>query len=476
MTAPTLSIVIPLYRSQRFVDRSIEQLTRSWTPHPTAMEVVFVDDASGDGTLEVFRTRAERALPGPTKFIQRSTNGRAMAARKTGAEQASGNYLIFCDVDDTWGARYFEECLEHVRSGADPSVLLRPIDYTIDQSDVIHKAFNPQAFQIVPGDEAVQAYVRRQLGLGAMWGRMIRRDLWLKCAELEADLPVFIDSDLTFNFRIYHEADAVHILPGDAYSWLQTGISAHDDRQQHLAMMMDRVVGLEHVMNWLRPRISAAIWQEVMAYKKRLFEATIFAATSWDQICLHPPHWSSFLAERHPETRQLVSAFLREYFARPAFIEPPPVVRLNLATPCRDIGQLPVMAQALSTLRLDIQWTCVFDSDEFPSVPELPPMPVEPRVMMTGGYSTLEASFNRLLGGRRWGEHFAVLPSDEAVPVAYLNALAGRPLDYAEYGKLRVLSYRAIGNHKISTDDPEALETFHQEVKRNSRSSWFLFR
>lgn len=476
MSLPLISVVIPLYRSKRFLDRVMNQLARSWTSDPSAMEVLFVDDASGDGTLEAFEERAGTDLAGSCSFIARETNGRAMAARSTGAQHARGNYLIFCDVDDSWGACYFRECEGFLRSGVVPDIVLRPIDYTIDRTDRVYKIYNPERREIVPGEDAVVAYSRRKLGLGGMWGRMIRRELWLKCMALDADLPVFIDSDLTFNFRLYHEAAAVHILPGDAYAWLQTGISAHDNRKHHLAMMMDRVVGLEHLMTWMQPVTSAEVWWEVLAYNKLLFQATFFSATSWDQICLHPPAWTSFLADRRSETRQIVMGLLQEYFARPELIHPPRVAHLNLVTPCNDIRQLPVMASALSTLRLGINWTVVFDSSEFPSVPELPPMAIQPEVMTTGGYSTLEASLNRLLSGKRWGEHFAVLPSCETVPESFLNALGGRSLDYAEFGKFCVLSFRAIGNIRIVDDSPMAWEEFCQEVKRNSRSSWLLFR
>jgi hypothetical protein len=91
--------------------------------------------------------------------------------------------------------------------GATPAILLRPIDYTFDRTTRIHKVYNPSRRAVVPGDQAVVAFSRRLLGLGGMWGRMIQRDLWLECVALDADLPVFIDSDLTLNFRLYHEAD-----------------------------------------------------------------------------------------------------------------------------------------------------------------------------------------------------------------------------------------------------------------------------
>lgn len=157
MSSPLISVVIPLYRSKRFLDRVMMQLARSWTSDLWAMEVIFVDDASGDGTLEAFEERAEADLAGSCSFIARETNGRAMAARLTGAQHARGNYLIFCDVDDTWGARYFEECWEYLCGGATPAILLRPIDYTFDLTTRIHKAYSPSKRAIVPGDQAVMA-------------------------------------------------------------------------------------------------------------------------------------------------------------------------------------------------------------------------------------------------------------------------------------------------------------------------------
>jgi glycosyltransferase involved in cell wall biosynthesis len=61
-------------------------------------EVIVVDDHSGDDTLEVI----ERLRDKRVRCITRSQRGGGAAARNTGIEAASGEFIAFLDDDDAW--------------------------------------------------------------------------------------------------------------------------------------------------------------------------------------------------------------------------------------------------------------------------------------------------------------------------------------------------------------------------------------
>jgi glycosyltransferase involved in cell wall biosynthesis len=92
---PEVSVVIPTYNRASLLKRSIESvLNQSYTD----FEIVVVDDASTDRTLEVIGTFRDSRI----KYFRREKNGGEAAARNTGIGCAKGRYIASHDSDDEW--------------------------------------------------------------------------------------------------------------------------------------------------------------------------------------------------------------------------------------------------------------------------------------------------------------------------------------------------------------------------------------
>lgn len=64
-------------------------------------EVVVIDDASHDGTVDMIRTvYAAQIEAGLLKLVERDANGGSAVAKSDGARQASGDWLVILDSDD----------------------------------------------------------------------------------------------------------------------------------------------------------------------------------------------------------------------------------------------------------------------------------------------------------------------------------------------------------------------------------------
>ena len=96
---PKVSVVVPIYNREKVIEpcaRSLFEQTMD------AIEYVFVDDGSKDKSVEVLHTILE-SYPErkPTvKIICQPENRGVAVARRTGIEQATGEYIIHCDTDD----------------------------------------------------------------------------------------------------------------------------------------------------------------------------------------------------------------------------------------------------------------------------------------------------------------------------------------------------------------------------------------
>lgn len=108
---PRVSIIVPLYNDEEFVSAAIESCLAQ-TLHD--IEVICVDDASTDGTVEVverYRQRDPRI-----QLIRQPENRSAFQARRVGLDAASAPHVLFLDGDDELAPRAAEAAIAKARS------------------------------------------------------------------------------------------------------------------------------------------------------------------------------------------------------------------------------------------------------------------------------------------------------------------------------------------------------------------------
>lgn len=103
-----ISVVIPCFRCSKTIARAIDSILHQ-TVRP--MEVILVDDASGDETLGVLR-EIEKINSRLIKVVSLEKNVGAASARNAGWAIASQPYLAFLDADDAWHPKKVEVQLD----------------------------------------------------------------------------------------------------------------------------------------------------------------------------------------------------------------------------------------------------------------------------------------------------------------------------------------------------------------------------
>ena len=100
MQSILVSIIIPIYKVEPYVERCIDSVL-SQTYHN--LEVILVDDCTPDRSMELAKEYvAKSPLAKDLSFIylQHEHNRGLSAARNTGIDAAQGDYLYFLDCDD----------------------------------------------------------------------------------------------------------------------------------------------------------------------------------------------------------------------------------------------------------------------------------------------------------------------------------------------------------------------------------------
>lgn len=94
MAVPAISVIVPVYNGEKYIENCVQNIRKQTLKD---VEIIFVDDGSTDGTLEHLRRLESEAVK---VFTQKNTG--AGGARNYGLPHATGDYVIFLDVDDTW--------------------------------------------------------------------------------------------------------------------------------------------------------------------------------------------------------------------------------------------------------------------------------------------------------------------------------------------------------------------------------------
>lgn len=93
-TIPLVSIVVPVYKVERYIARCIESILNQTHKN---LELILVDDGSPDNSGRICD---EYALCDRRITVIHTQNQGVSRARNTGLERAKGDYLFFVDSDD----------------------------------------------------------------------------------------------------------------------------------------------------------------------------------------------------------------------------------------------------------------------------------------------------------------------------------------------------------------------------------------
>lgn len=111
MNKPSVSIVVPIYNVEPYVEDCIRSVMRQTYNGP--IECIVVDDCGTDNSIDIVeRLIAEYVGSISFKILHHRHNRGLSAARNTGMDAATGDYLFFLDSDDELTDDCFEKLTE----------------------------------------------------------------------------------------------------------------------------------------------------------------------------------------------------------------------------------------------------------------------------------------------------------------------------------------------------------------------------
>lgn len=211
-TDELVTVIIPTHNRADLVARAIQSALDQTYDH---FELIVVDDASTDGTQQVVKNSSDPRL----RYIRHERNRGAPAARNTGIEMSSGEYIAFLDDDDTWHAAKLELQVHRLKSA--------PPEVGVVCCHV--RGLSPRG-SVNRMCEASGDVLQRALEFdlsGCITSSMLVRGAALRgVAPLDESLPGCQDSDLTIALSVdwhFSFVDKVLVFKGESHERISTG-------------------------------------------------------------------------------------------------------------------------------------------------------------------------------------------------------------------------------------------------------------
>lgn len=139
-----LSIIIPVYNAEKYVQKCIESIIRQKTSY--SYEIIFINDGSYDNSLAILK---KYELEFSNIIIKSQKNKGASAARNLGIEMSRGRYITFVDADDMISINFIETTMKNAYDN--DADMVKTGYKLIDDNDVVIGKFKYNK-QVLKGD------------------------------------------------------------------------------------------------------------------------------------------------------------------------------------------------------------------------------------------------------------------------------------------------------------------------------------
>jgi glycosyltransferase involved in cell wall biosynthesis len=235
---PRSSIIIATHSRPRLLPRAVESARAA----DVDVEVIVIDDASGDETADVCR-----ALEG-IKYLRVERNQRVAGARNIGLVASTGEYVSFLDDDDTRLPGSLDSQIELLARNPDAALIYGQALYADHDGQVSDELYPVECPQ---GDVFWQLLTQNFIPCGSA---VFRRSAIVSLGLLDDAIPGLDDWDLWIRIAELYPVVAV---TEPVVTWRRSNVRSAQGTSDAAAIVSQSIRKFK--MDWMKlPRVAAA--------------------------------------------------------------------------------------------------------------------------------------------------------------------------------------------------------------------------
>ena len=210
MTTPLISVIVPVYRVEKYLERCVKSILFQTYKN---LEVILVDDGSPDQCPAICDACAEKDAR--VKVIHQENKGLS-GARNAGIDAASGEYLAFVDSDDYVSPHFIEELYQLLQ---DTGCAIGQCRFSYVKGDGLVEE-GDSAFCIYRGESLMEQLYgpeEKATCFVVAWNKLYRAELFKETGIRYPEGRIHEDEATTY--RLFHEAKKLAFLDRALYGY-----------------------------------------------------------------------------------------------------------------------------------------------------------------------------------------------------------------------------------------------------------------
>lgn len=207
---PTVSVIVPVYRVEQYLDECVRSLTGQTLKN---IEIILVD-AGSDDTCPMLCDYYQQMYSN-IKVIHQENSG-VSAARNAGIAIAAGEYIAFCDSDDTMKAEMLETLYQCAEEQKVNIVICGyetyPDGKSFSPGYTLNKKMTPEELIC----SARKIHSGNDLCFSVRF--LLRSDL-LREKKIVFEEAIGFGEDFLFNLKCIMEANSIYVLSDALYNY-----------------------------------------------------------------------------------------------------------------------------------------------------------------------------------------------------------------------------------------------------------------
>ena len=207
---PAISIIIPVYGTEKFIARCLDSvIAQSFNDY----EVIVVNDCTKDNAMNIVQDYCMNHKC--IKIIDHVTNQGLMVARRSGYNAASGKYIVFLDSDDTLPVSALSILYSAIESSGH-RIVTGGYKYILDKGTSIDHV--PVIKGVFRSKEAIELCLQHKLNHNLAFGIFDRALFEKKYHTIPNQTN---GEDLILFYQLVAEAGPIQVIPDLVYNYYQ---------------------------------------------------------------------------------------------------------------------------------------------------------------------------------------------------------------------------------------------------------------
>ena len=272
---PEVSIIIPTYNSEAYIAQALESVLHQTYSN---FEIILVDDASTDSTLEIARSFDDPRL----RIISNKQNRGVSYGRNCGIKAAQGNWIALLDSDDWYAPNRLEKLLSVARQEnadlvADDLNLIRdresqPWSTLLEENEQKSTSVRLiDAVEFVVSDRPNPINAKRNWSFGYT-KPMMRREFLLQ-HKIEYDEEIHVGEDYVLYLECLRNQARFALIP-QAYYYYRTRVASLSTRKptEYLSDSCDitNIFINREIYDGKKSQLLKILVENLVIYQKRL--------------------------------------------------------------------------------------------------------------------------------------------------------------------------------------------------------------